>query len=408
MTTPPDLIIDDVTLIDGTGAAPRPGLRVEVTGDRITAVEPALAPGAAVGDARVLGLGGATLLPGLIDLHLHLCWDGGPDPVASNERDGIQMTVIKSVEAARRTLGAGITTVRDIGSVEDVAITVAGAERAGVFPGPRVITSGRTLIMTGGHDPFWGIMVDGEAEARKAVRRQVYAGAGVIKVSATGGVYGRAFGESVGQAELSREEIAVICEEAHRFGLKVAAHAIGEEGIANAVLAGVDTIEHGHFLTPALAAEMARRGTALIPTLLVYRQIATMPGIPAYAQAKAAAIVERHRRVVGLARDAGVLVGAGTDAGSPETPHPTLVGELQCLTAAGMTPAEALVAATGDAARILGLEGEIGTIAPGRAADLVAVGGDPTADLEHLRDVRLVVRDGRLVRSGPGSGLAPA
>lgn len=401
MTNPPDLILNDVAVFDGTGAAPRPGRRVELTGSRITGVGPALPGDVGPAGGRILALEGATLLPGLIDLHLHLCWEGGPDPVAANERDGIHMTVIKSVEAARKNLMAGITAVRDIGSVHDIAITVASAERQGVFEGPRVITSGRTLIMTGGHDPFWGIMVDGEAEALKAVRQQVYAGAGVIKVSATGGVYGRTSGESVGQAELSREEIRVICDEAHRFGLKVAAHAIGEQGIANAVHGGVDTIEHGHFLTPELAAEMARRGTALIPTLFVYRQIATMPGIPAYAQEKAKAIVERHRRVVGLARDAGVAVGAGTDAGSPETPHPTLVEELQCLVEAGMTPAEALVAATGDAARILGLESEIGAIAPGLAADLVAVDGDPTGDLARLRRVRLVVRDGRVVRSEP-------
>src|SRR5262249_45374031 len=156
----------------------------------------------------------------------------------------------------------------------------AHAAADGVFLGPRIVASGQTLIMTGGHDPFWGIMVDGADEALKAVRRQVYAGAGVIKISATGGVYGRASGEDVGQAELTSEEIEVICREARRFGLKVAAHAIGEEGIANAVHGGIDTIEHGHFLTPELAAEMARRGTVLIPTLHVYRQIASMPGIP--------------------------------------------------------------------------------------------------------------------------------
>ena len=395
----PDLVLNDVALFDGTGAAPRPGMRVEVAGGRIARVGPALPPGAAAAGARLIPLGGATLLPGLIDLHVHLVWDGGPDPATTNEADGVHLTAIKAAEHARRTLEAGITTVRDVGSVQDIAIAVARAVEQGVFPGPRIVASGQTLIMTGGHDPFWGLPVDGPAEARKGVRRQVAAGARVIKLSATGGVYGRAVGEAVGQAELNREEIAAICREAHKFGLKVAAHAIGEAGIANAVHGGVDTIEHGHFLTPELAREMARRGTALVPTLFVYRQIASRPGIPAYARAKAAAIVERHRRAVEIAREAGVVIGAGTDAGSPETAHPSLVDELACLVETGLTPAEALGAATGVAAGVLGRGDRLGTVAPGMVADLVAVAGDPTADVGCLRQVRLVVRDGVVVRA---------
>jgi imidazolonepropionase-like amidohydrolase len=395
------IVLNNVAVFDGTGTAARPRMRVEIAHGRIAEVGPARPADAERGDHEVIDLAGATLLPGLIDLHLHLVWDGSVDPVATNERDGVQLTVVKAVEHARRTLASGITTVRDVGSIEDIAITLARACARGFVAGPRIIASGQTLIMTGGHDPFWGIMVDGADEAVKAVRRQVYAEAGVIKLSATGGVYGRTSGEDVGQAELSQGEIEVICREAHRFGLKVAAHAIGEEGIANAVHGGIDTIEHGHFVTAELAAEMASRGTALVPTLFVYRQIASMPGIPAYAQEKAKAIVERHRLALRHAREAGVLIGAGTDAGSPLTPHPSLVEELLCLVDAGLTPAEALRSATGDAARILGLDQEIGTVEPGKAADLVAVDGNPASDLALLRDVRLVVKDGSVVRHLP-------
>src|SRR5919199_2706499 len=194
----PDLVLNDVALFDGTGAAPRPGLRVELAGGRIARVAPALPPGAAPAGARLIPLDGATLLPGLIDLHVHLVWDGGPDPAATNAADGAHLTAIKAVEHARRTLQSGITTVRDLGSVQDIAITVARAVEQGVFPGPRIVASGRTLIMTGGHDPFWGLPVDGPTEALKGVRRQVAAGAGVIKLSATGGVYGRPVGEAGG------------------------------------------------------------------------------------------------------------------------------------------------------------------------------------------------------------------
>lgn len=392
-----NLILNNVTLFDGTGAPPRPQMRVEVEGNRITVVGPALSPGRRPEGANLIDLDGAFLLPGLIDLHVHLVWSGGTDPVKTTREDGHDMTLIRAVENARRSLMAGITTVRDLGSMNDMALTVAKAVDRGVVPGPRIIASGQTLIMTGGHDPFWGLMVDGPAEVLKGVRRQIYAGARVIKLCATGGVYGRTEGEEVGHVELNRDEIEVACREAHKFGLRTAAHAIGEEGIANAVYGGIDSIEHGHYLTPVLAAEMARRGTALVPTLFVYRQIATHPSIPEYARVKARAIVERHQEAVRLARAAGVRIGAGSDAGSPQTPHPSLVEELECLMETGLTPTEALVAATGGAAEVLGMGDRIGTIAPGKLADMVVVRGNPLADVGCLRQVELVVKDGRVV-----------
>lgn len=396
-------VIQDATVFDGERLRDGPST-VVLRGGRVEVVLPAADVGPAVRDeAAALGTlvdgRGRTLLPGLIDLHVHLVWSSGADPVATLALESPEQTLLRAVGHGLRQLEAGVTTVRDLGSVHDLAIPLAAAVRAGWVPGPRVVASGRTIVMTGGHDPFWGLMVDGPDEALKAVRTQLYAGAGVIKVSATGGVYGREAGEAVDDVELLPEELRVIAEVAHRRGVKVAAHAIGAQGIANCLDAGIDTIEHGHFLTPELADRMAARGAALVPTLYVYRQVAGAAGIPEYASAKARAIVDRHREAVALARAAGVLIGAGSDAGSPRTDHPSLVAELACLVDAGLPPVEALAAATSRAARILGLDGEIGRVRPGFRADLVLVEGCPAGDVSALRDVAHVWRDGVLRHS---------
>ncbi len=369
---------------------------VEIRDGRIHAVLPA-PPSTLASDLPVVDAKGAYLLPGLIDLHVHLVWDGGQDPVATLERERREETLLRAVGHARQTLEAGITTVRDLGSVDDLVIDLAEAVERCHVVGPRIVASGRTIIMTGGHDPFWGIMADGPADVLKATRRQLYRGAAVIKVSATGGVYGRARGESVSDEELSYEELRIIVEEAHKRGIPVAAHAIGLSGIRNAVQAGVDTIEHGHQLTLELARELAGRDGTMVPTLFVYQQIAEQAGIPAYAQTKAKAIVDEHRRAVRLAQEAGLRIGAGSDAGSPLTPHGALIDELLALVDAGMSPGDALRAATQDAARILGLGHELGRVEPGYLADLVLVPENPLVDLGRLRSVSSVWQEGHLV-----------
>ena len=203
-----------------------------------------------------LDLDGYFATPGLIDLHTHLIWSAGDDPVKTVEDEGPQLSLLRAAHNARLTLNQGITCVRDLGSNDDATIALAKSIERGYVPGPRVISAGCTIIMTGGHDPFWGIAADGPFELVKAVRNQIRKGARVIKISATGGVYGRQEGEEVGTSELTCEEIRAICQEAHRFGLKVAAHAISEEGIRNCIEAGVDTIEHGHFLTQEMMLRM--------------------------------------------------------------------------------------------------------------------------------------------------------
>lgn len=388
----------DALLWDGTAPEPVAHTDVLVEDGKIAAI--GRAAGERNSDITEVDLGGACLLPGLIDMHVHLLWSGSADPVSVVDKEGEQLTIVRAAANAQAQLAAGITTVRDVGSNWDISITIARAVERGYIVGPRVVASGKTIIMTGGHDPFWGIACDGVDAVVRGVRTQVYAGAGVIKVAATGGVYGRPEGEEIGQSELSYEELAAAASEAHRFGLKVAAHALGTRGIADAVRAGIDTIEHGIFLTEEVARDMQARGTALTPTVLIYRTIADGEGgIPEYAVAKARRAVEAHRRSVELAIEYGIDILAGTDAGSCRAPHPSLVRELCCLRDAGVAIDTVLRAATSTAAKALGMTGKIGAIQVGAAADILVVDGNPFERLETLSSVRHVMREGRFAGS---------
>ena len=348
------------------------------------------------GDARAEYEVG-TLTPSLIDTHVHLVWDGSADPVATLRAESEQELVIRAIENASETLRGGVTTVRDLGSTADVAVTVAQAVRAGRIQGPRVLASGRTVVITHGHDPFWGRFSDGPQDCRQAVRELRGAGADLIKVSATGGVYGQAVGEDPGAAELSLAELEAIVDEAARFDLPVAAHAVGTEGIDNAIAAGVDTIEHGNLASDDALDRMAAADVAYDPTLFVYREIAEAGDAPDYAAANAQGVVDRHWTVAeaALARD-DIRVIAGSDAGSPGVPHPGLHLELACLVEAGATPEDALDAATAAAAAELG-HPDLGVVAEGTPADVVGFDGNPLADISVTGRPTVVLKHGAVV-----------
>jgi len=338
--------------------------------------------------------GGKYVLPGLIDLHVHMMWDGSHNPVATLESEGYEQMLIRAVSYCRTYLQNGITTVRDIGSVDDIALHVARSINRGLIDGPTLIASGKTLTMTGGHDPFWARFIDGKEEALKGVREQIFKGAEVIKISSTGGVYGRTEGEEVGHVELNLDEQKVICDEAHKFGLKVASHAIGREGIYNSITAGVDTIEHGHFLDDELVSMMEKRGTAWIPTLYVYQQIAKQEGIPDYAKRKAEEIVDIHSNAFKQFFDRDILVGAGSDAGSPKTPHPTLLEELKAMHDLVGDTKEILKTATVNAGKILGYK--VGQVKENYEADFLLLDRNPLDHLDHLKDIKQVYKKGKL------------
>lgn len=363
-------------------------------------VDRMLSPGSRLAkDATALELDDAVVIPGLVDMHVHLVWSGGADPAAFAESAGEQAVTMRAVRNAGRQLRSGVTTVRDLGGDWDIPIAVAAGVARGDVVGPSIVASGRTVVMTGGHDPFWGVFSDGPDAVVKAVRGQAFAGAEVIKLAATGGVYGRPSGEDIGNSELTYEEMLAAVTEAHRRGLRVAAHAVGQEGIRDAVSAGVDTIEHGNFLNEEIVNAMAAKNVAMCPTLAIYRTIADNSSgeIPLYASAKAKTAVKAHEESFRMAMEAGIEILAGTDAGSCGTAHPALVDELVTMRSYGMPAIDVLRSATSTSGRVLGRP-DVGVLQPNASADFLILDGNPLDDLEVLRSPRAVVRAGSLVR----------
>lgn len=362
----------------------------------ISQINEALAGKSYEGYEQINGYG-MTLLPGLTDLHVHLSWNGGMDPAKDLVGETFPERMMTTVGNALLYLEKGITSVRDLGSPNDCALHVDKAIRDDKFKGPRIYASGQSIIMTGGHDPFHGLMADGPWEVLKAVRTQVASGAKVIKISATGGVYGRVEGEAVDDVELRQDEIDMIVNEAHRRNTKVTAHAIGQTGIQYCLNAGIDCIEHGHCITEKMAEEMAEKNISLVPTFYIYQHLSSTDSVPAYAREKARKILENHRNALKWSHENGVTIGAGSDGGSPFSPHPLLIKELIALESGGLSKQEVLSSATYKAAKILGVEKKLGSVKKGYIADLVLVNGDPIKDLNVLTDPCLVLKDGEVV-----------
>jgi imidazolonepropionase-like amidohydrolase len=384
-------------LVDGTGAEPVTGRAVVVEDGRIARVvdEAALPRGPRV------DLAGGTLLPGLVNCHVHLCFGAEPDPVRPMREEPLALTAIKALLNARRTVQAGVTTVRDLGGREYAELAVRTAVARGLALGPRILAAGRPVCMTGGHGHFVGREADGPDDVRRAVREQLKAGADVVKLIATGGVLTP--GVEPGAAQLTLDELRAGVDEAARAGRRTAAHAMSAGGIADAVEAGITTVEHGVFLTEAIAAAMARRGTYLVATLHAPVAIVAggrAAGIPEFMVAKSEQVMAAHARSFRLAREVGVRIAAGADSGTPLNPHGSLLPELRLMVEQGMAPLEVIRAATATAAEALGLGDRIGRIAPGYAADLLVVGGDPAERIEALAEVRCVLLGGRRVPLG--------
>jgi imidazolonepropionase-like amidohydrolase len=378
---------------------------ITIVDGRIQSVTAGLTPPPA--GARLIDLSARTVLPGLIDLHVHLSGDPAGD-YRQEAVDTDEYATLVGVRNARLTLRAGFTTVRDLGSGPQVGFALSRGTREGLFPGPRIIAAGPAISIIGGHGDVNGFrpeVIDalsgantctGAVECAERVRQLARAGAQVIKFTATGGVLSQ---QARGlEAHFTDEEMRAIVTTAHSLGLKVAAHAHGARGIEAAARAGVDSIEHGTFADAAAIAAMRRSGSAFVPTLMAYTGI--REGLAQNRFTPAVAVKVRETldlvgRAARAARAAGVPVLFGTDAGVYE--HGRNAQEFaQLIEHAGMSPAEAIASATTGAARLLGLENEIGRIAPGFSADLIAVDGDPMADVRRLEHVDFAMVRGRV------------
>jgi imidazolonepropionase-like amidohydrolase len=385
--------IAGVTLFDGRAVKRSHG--VLVSDGTIAWVGPhARAPREAKSATPVDG-SGRTLTPGLIDCHVHLCFDGSPDFVAE-ARVSEPFAAVKCVANARRHLEAGVTTVRDLGSIGAVVCEVGKAIGERRVPGPRVVASGRALTITGGHG--WNSFAqqcDGPQGVRAAVREQFRAGARSIKIVATGGVLTP--GVSVDFTAFTPEEIAAAVDEAHKWGSPIAAHAIGRTGIELCVQAGIDSIEHGAQITPEIAREMKERGIFHVPTISALMGIVGHPeDVPAYAVEKGRQIVDMLMQALRRNARIGVPFSCGTDAGTPHNPHGNGPREVINMVEWGLTPIKALQAATSNAADLLRVP-DVGRVEEGNAADLVLWDADPLDDITALLAPRMVMLGGEVV-----------
>lgn len=336
-----------------------------------------------------------TLLPGLIDAHVHLCMN--PDSVMSDARtvDPARLA-IQGAANALATLQGGVTTVRCVGTAANVDLVIRDAVRAGQIPGPDIVAAGRVIAMTGGHGHQMAIEADGVASIVQAVREQVKSGADVIKLMVTGGVLTP--GGRPGMPQLLPEELHAAITVAHRAGRRVCGHAEGPEGVRDAVVAGIDSIEHGYFVADdPLFAAMQEHPTWLVPTLVAYAAILDLrDSLPLEAVTNAELAIERHRESFRHALAAGIPIAMGSDAGTPGNPHGENWREVVHMVSQGMAVERAIHAATVEAARLLGLA-DTGAIEPGYAADLLVVAGDPMADVMALGQTRAVWKAGASV-----------
>ncbi|HKV08068.1 MAG TPA: amidohydrolase family protein [Thermoanaerobaculia bacterium] len=409
---PEIVVLKAARLFDGKGDAVVNNGVVIVEGGTIKAAGPGLAVPAG---ARVIDLGDATLLPGLIDAHTHMSGestDNWLQGAMDNMRRTLPEMAIRSTAYAERTLLAGFTTVRDVGSGEWIDVGLRNSIRDGIVPGPRMLVAVHALGARGGHCDESGFpyerfgpepgfeqgIASGADQFRDAVRFQIKYGADVIKVCATGGVLSLA--DEVDTPQLTQDEMDAIVEEAHRLRKKVAAHAHGAQGAKVAIRAEVDSIEHGSFLDDEALRMMKDKGTYLVPTLLAGEYVAGKAAVRHYPPE----IAEKARQAVAVrskmfrnALKMGVKIAFGTD--SSVSPHGLNAQEFALMVDHGMSPASALRSATANAADLLGIARTTGTLEAGKAADVIAVPGNPLSDIKAMEKVRFVMKGGKVFKN---------
>jgi imidazolonepropionase-like amidohydrolase len=403
-----DVVIHAGRLLDGVGTSPREKASVLIAGERVASVQDGWATPAG---AKVIDLRTSTVMPGFIDSHTHITGEGTGNAIVGAVTETPLDHAVRSTVYARRTLEAGFTTIRNVGADGGADVALKRAIESGLVAGPRIWTARTTLSITGGHGDQGGLrpdlwvaptwmdgIIDSADEARKAVRYQHKYGADLIKITATGGVL--SIGASGDAQQFTDEEMRAIVEAAHLLGMKVAAHAHGKAGIHAAIRAGVDSIEHGTYGDAESFKLYKERGTYLVPTILAGKTVAEMATIPGHfhptVQVKAARIGPLIQDMFKQAYAAGVKIAFGTDSGVSN--HGENAREFGYMVEAGMPAAEAILAATRNAADLLGAADRVGSLQPGRFADVIAVAGNPFMDISELRRVTFVMKGGKILK----------
>ncbi len=393
------LVFRNISVFDSADGAIVPGQSVVVSDSQILWVGP-LAAEPSIAGADLIDGTGRTMVPGLMNCHVHLISDG-----TETARSGKSMpddpveAAVQGVNNLRATLATGVTSVRDCGAFNEIAIKLGRLVARGEITGPRVQAAGRAITMTGGHGRFIGREADGPWGVVEAVRTELRSGADFIKIMATGGTL--TLGSSPDHIAFHEEELAAAAREAHNLGKRITTHSIGGLGIKNAIRAGIDSIEHACYMDEESVAMAVNAGTILVPTLNSAKGIIeSRDAIPVWMYDKVMHLRDAARASFAMSVDAGAQIACGTDAGTPGNPHTEVPAELELMVEFGMTPSQALRSATSVAARNFGEEESLGSIEAGKLADLLVVEGDPTVSISDIRKVVFVVKGGDLVVDG--------
>ncbi len=397
-------------LIDGRSSRPQENMTLTIEGNRIVSIEAGfVAPGP---NDQLLDLKDSTVMPGFMDMHVHLSTEFSQKSYLERYTLNTADYALQAAVRAGRTLQAGFTTVRDLGDTDNVTIALRRMIDAGEIPGPRIWAATKSIATTGGHaDPTNGArrgmlpeptpeqgVINGPDEARKAVRQRYKDGADLIKITATGGVLSAA--KSGQNAQFTSEELTAIMTTARDYGMTVAAHAHGNEGMKRAVLAGVDSIEHGTYMSDEVMQLMKSRGTFFVPTMEAGQWVTEKSKIqdffPEIVRVKAISIGPKIMETFSRAIKKGVRIAFGTDSGVSE--HGRNAEEFLLMVKAGYTPMEAIQAATWNAAQLIQADDRLGSLEKGKLADVVAVQGNPLQNIALLTKVSFVMKDGKVVK----------
>ena len=404
-------LIKGGTLLDCTGSAPKQNFSVLIDGDKIVALGPEESVRVTTDDVSVFDASNMTIMPGLIDCHVHITGDGDPN-ILKSLKELVPHAAIKAANNARLSIEAGFTTLRDAGAASLIDVGLKNAINEGLVPGPRLFAAGRALSITGGHGDAQNgyppeivfarrYVVDSPDEARKAAREQLRDGADHIKLCATGGVM--SFGSVPTARGMTVEEMRAAIEEANNVGKKSMAHAQGSNGIKNAILAGISSIEHGYHLTDEIIELMLARDVFLVPTLAAVHHIVEHgleAGIPEYGVRKAKEGQQAHLASFRKALEAGIKIAMGTDAATPFNYHGKNALEFELMVEAGMSPEDAIYSATRLGAELIGILDKVGTLEKAKLADIIVVEGDPLQDIRVLQSIdkiKMVMKNGEIV-----------